>query len=171
MKLTILSVCAFFAFCLVSFAQTTETIQIDTYYPAPYGAYAELTTTSNTYLATEGGNVGIGTTSPGAKLEVNGQVKITGGSPGGNKVLTSDPDGLASWQEAGWPQGNYCIIQAQNQSCPTGFTAYDPTSGNFDSARGPIYGGSSSIWESTNRNRADDSSGSYPIRKWAWCCK
>ena len=26
------------------------------------------------------GNVGIGTTSPGAKLEVNGQVKITGGT-------------------------------------------------------------------------------------------
>ena len=43
------------------------------YYPAPYGSYAELTTTSNTYLATEGGNVGIGTTAPGsAKLAVIG---------------------------------------------------------------------------------------------------
>src|SRR3990167_975734 len=51
-------------FFSLSFAQTTETIQIDTYYPAPYGVYAELTTTSNTYLATEGGNVGIGTTAP-----------------------------------------------------------------------------------------------------------
>jgi hypothetical protein len=27
------------------------------------------------------GNVGIGTNSPGAKLEVNGQIKITGGTP------------------------------------------------------------------------------------------
>lgn len=44
------------------------------------------------------GNVGIGTTNPGAKLEVAGQVKITGGSPGVNKVLTSDAAGLASWQ-------------------------------------------------------------------------
>lgn len=44
------------------------------------------------------GNVGIGTTSPGAKLEVNGQVKITGGSPGAGKVLTSDAGGLGSWQ-------------------------------------------------------------------------
>ena len=44
------------------------------------------------------GNVGIGTTSPAAKLEVAGQVKITGGSPGADKVLTSDASGLASWQ-------------------------------------------------------------------------
>jgi hypothetical protein len=46
------------------------------------------------------GNVGIGTNAPSAKLEVNGQVKITGGSPGANKVLTSDANGLASWQPA-----------------------------------------------------------------------
>jgi hypothetical protein len=45
-----------------------------------------------------GGNVGIGTTSPDAKLEVAGQVKITGGSPGEGKVLSSDAGGLASWQ-------------------------------------------------------------------------
>ena len=44
------------------------------------------------------GNVGIGITNPGAKLEVAGQVKITGGSPGTGKVLTSDDSGLASWQ-------------------------------------------------------------------------
>jgi hypothetical protein len=47
-----------------------------------------------------GGNVGIGTNTPDAKLEVNGQVKITGGSPGNGKVLTSDADGLATWQTA-----------------------------------------------------------------------
>ncbi len=44
------------------------------------------------------GNVGIGTQSPSAKLEVNGQVKITGGAPGAGKVLTSDANGLATWE-------------------------------------------------------------------------
>lgn len=43
------------------------------------------------------GNVGIGTVNPTAKLEVAGQIKITGGSPGLGKILTSDATGLASW--------------------------------------------------------------------------
>ena len=44
------------------------------------------------------GNVGIGTATPSTKLEVSGQVKITGGNPGPDKVLTSDGDGLATWK-------------------------------------------------------------------------
>jgi hypothetical protein len=43
------------------------------------------------------GYVGIGTVTPGAKLEVNGQVKITDGTQGLGKVLTSNANGLASW--------------------------------------------------------------------------
>jgi len=54
-------------------------------------------TKGNVLLASTGGNVGIGTTTPGAKLEVAGQVKITGGTPGAGKVLMSDAAGLASW--------------------------------------------------------------------------
>jgi hypothetical protein len=47
---------------------------------------------------TSAGDVGIGTGTPGAKLEVAGQVKITGGSPAAGKVLTADASGLASWE-------------------------------------------------------------------------
>ncbi len=44
-------------------------------------------------------NVGIGTTSPSATLDVEGTVQITGGSPASGKVLTStDANGNAVWQ-------------------------------------------------------------------------
>jgi len=52
----------------------------------------------NGVFVEDGGNVGIGTLLPGAKLEVAGQVKITGGVPGADKVLTSDASGLGTWQ-------------------------------------------------------------------------
>lgn len=44
------------------------------------------------------GYVGIGASAPTTALEVAGTVKITGGLPGAGKVLTSDANGLASWQ-------------------------------------------------------------------------
>jgi hypothetical protein len=55
------------------------------------------TWTPNTNLFNNGSNVGIGTSSPTAKLEVAGEIKITGGNPGAGKVLTSDVNGLATW--------------------------------------------------------------------------
>lgn len=47
------------------------------------------------------GKIGIGTNTPAAELEVNGQVKISGGNPGSGKILSSDANGLASWQLPG----------------------------------------------------------------------
>ena len=49
-----------------------ESLTITTYYPSPYGSYNELRTYSNTYLAITSGKVGIGTTSPEAKLHLSG---------------------------------------------------------------------------------------------------
>ncbi len=43
------------------------------------------------------GKIGLGILNPDALLHVAGQVKITGGSPGAGKVLTSDAIGLATW--------------------------------------------------------------------------
>lgn len=49
-------------------------------------------------LAATGANMGIGTKFPSAGLDVNGTMKIRGGTPGLNKVLTSDALGNATWK-------------------------------------------------------------------------
>jgi len=77
--------------------------------------------------------VGIGTTTPGAALEVAGQVKITGGSPGVGKVLTSDADGLASWQAAsGVPSGVIVMWSGSLASIPSGWALCDGANGTPD---------------------------------------
>ena len=44
------------------------------------------------------GKVGINTTTPTTTLDVNGQLRIRGGTPGAGKILTSDANGVATWQ-------------------------------------------------------------------------
>ena len=68
-------------------------------------------------------NVGIGTIDPGAKLEVNGEVKITDGSQGAGRVLTSDATGLASWQAptgGGGEDNDWMVFGSDMYSIPTG---------------------------------------------------
>ncbi len=55
-------------------------------------------TLANSQIYDNGTNVGVGMSAPTAKLQVAGQVKITGGNPGMNKILASDLTGLASWK-------------------------------------------------------------------------
>ena len=61
------------------------------------------------FVIDNAGNVGIGTTTPAAKLDVAGSIKIVDGTQGSAKVLTSNAAGLASWQPAGggggWTDG------------------------------------------------------------------
>ncbi len=63
---------------------------------ASNGAYAGIFT---------GGSVGIGTLTPVASLDILGTIKISDGSQGAGKVLTSDANGLATWQTAGGGSG------------------------------------------------------------------
>jgi hypothetical protein len=67
------------------------------------------------------GNVGIGTSTPAATLDVNGQVKISGGSPGADKVLVSDASGVASWSNSSINTGAFAYSGGGTpQNIPTG---------------------------------------------------
>jgi hypothetical protein len=61
--------------------------------------YSSASTVVVSSIFDNGTSVGIGTATPAstAKLEVNGQIRIDGGSPGAGKVLTSDANGLGTW--------------------------------------------------------------------------
>src|ERR1041385_8259475 len=77
------------------------------------------------------GNVGIGVTSPVAKLDVQGSsgstIKIVDGNQGANKVLTSDAAGVGSWQSLSAIggtcfQNSYCYTANGTWTCPAGVT-------------------------------------------------
>jgi hypothetical protein len=69
-----------------------------------------------------GGNVGIGTNTPGSKLEIAGQIKITGGTPAVGQVLTSDGTGLATWEP---PAGNSSHYIGESYGGGIVFYVYD----------------------------------------------
>ncbi|MDP2910777.1 MAG: hypothetical protein Q8N76_00320 [Candidatus Omnitrophota bacterium] len=85
----------FYAFLLaiLGFGATlmAEDITLTTYYPAPYGAYDELSTAGATNLATTSGNVGIGTTNGGAKFDVAGTIRAKDMfAAGGQNIIVGD---------------------------------------------------------------------------------
>ena len=76
------------------------------------------------------GRVGIGTAGPGAALDVNGQVKIRGGSPATGSVLTSDASGLATWQASvSVPLG--AVMFFNLPSCPSGWSELAAARGRY----------------------------------------
>jgi len=82
---------------------------------------------TNSELFESGGNIGIGTTNPTQKLDVDGQIRIQGGEPEQGKVLTSASDGTGTWESIGnehinagkgleWNGDTLHSVWTQNQS-------------------------------------------------------
>ena len=56
--------------------------------------------TNTRFTIDASGNVGIGTTSPSTKLHLDGTFRLVDGNQSNGKVLTSDANGVATWQTA-----------------------------------------------------------------------
>ncbi len=67
------------------------------------------------------GDLGIGTLSPQEKLDINGTIRITDGTEGAGKVLTSDANGTAKWETHGYTyaQLSDSILQNITTTSPT----------------------------------------------------
>lgn len=53
----------------------------------------------NALVILKNGNTAIGNITPTSKLDVDGQIRLRGGTPGVGRVLTSAADGTATWQD------------------------------------------------------------------------
>ena len=69
-------------------------------------------------------NVGIGVLVPAAKLDIAGNIKITDGSQGSGKVLTSDGNGLANWTIANNSYLSYNYGQANGNGIESSNTIF-----------------------------------------------
>lgn len=151
------------------------------------------------------GNVGIGAATPNSKLSIgqNGandreylKIDMESGTPPasecneqpeGGRMIYDDGnhvtwvcDGAGGWKKVGgaWPEGHYCIIQAQNQPCPTGFTTTRPGY-NTNSGWEFILGAGrplqpNQIQSTTGTYRVDGGDYGYANiqgQVWAFCCK
>ncbi len=92
----------------------SESMNLTTTYPAPSGVYTQVITTGNgtsgaldttlgrdagnVVLAPGSGSVGVGTAAPAAKLHVQGTLAVVDGGQAAGKVMTSDANGVGSWQ-------------------------------------------------------------------------
>ncbi len=115
---------------------------------------------SNLILNPWGGNVGIGTAGPTTTLDVDGQVRIRGGSPEAGKVLTSDANGLGSWQSSGAQAPGASVFYTYPGPCPGAW-----------SDMGSYYPGGSSAnsWAHTTCVRTDGKACQVYYSTRAWC--
>ena len=85
-----------------------------------------LNTSGNSYL--NGGNVGIGISIPTEKLHVVGNIRMVDGNQAAGKVLTSDANGVASWQML-VPSG--AVMFFNLTTCPTGWSDLASAEGRY----------------------------------------
>ncbi|MFY9462253.1 MAG: hypothetical protein WAP51_03580 [Candidatus Sungiibacteriota bacterium] len=77
------------------------------------------------------GNIGIGTVSPQARLDVVGNIRIADGTEGAGKVLTSDATGFASWQISSGGAGGWTdagpVVHLTTNTDKVGIGTENPT--------------------------------------------
>ena len=90
---------------------TNSDVVVTGFSNAPYGT--KLCRTIKDLMSSAGiwsdasGNIGIGTNTPTATLSVSGSFRLTDGTQGNGKVLTSDASGNASWEVASGGGGGW----------------------------------------------------------------
>jgi hypothetical protein len=70
-----------------------------------------------------GGNVGIGTSVPAAKVDVIGKVKITDGTQGANRIFVSDANGVGSWRDPAQTKEIMVLVNSAYQTVLAGVPA------------------------------------------------
>ncbi|MCX5797456.1 MAG: hypothetical protein NTY77_18345 [Elusimicrobia bacterium] len=110
----------------------SENVTLSTYYPAPSGVYSKMITTQDTFLATTGGKVGVGTTSPKATLDV--------GETSGNGTLETVLARLSDSNATG--DGTFLGVKGWSPSLALSFSLEHHYGGITNSAI-KFFGGSS----------------------------
>jgi hypothetical protein len=102
------------------------TFHIDAAKDNPVTGAPDATQQANDIAVNSAGNVGVGTTTPSTKLDIvsstAGALKITDGTQGNGKILVSDANGVATWQNS-----SPAVIITST----TGNAVTLPNSGNF----------------------------------------